>query len=99
MTPDGLRSPLAHSAEYGGNPVMSRTTATLVAAFTLGVFSVAAAAPRTSGGPAAVDTQRIISADREPGNWMAVGRTYSEQRYSALRQITEHNVNKLGLAW
>ncbi len=30
---------------------------------------------------------------------MSVGRTYSEQRYSPLKQIDENNVNKLGLAW
>jgi quinohemoprotein ethanol dehydrogenase len=49
--------------------------------------------------PAAVDTARIILADREPGNWMSVGRTYDEQRFSPLAQIDEHNVGRLGLAW
>lgn len=48
---------------------------------------------------AAVDTQRIIRADREPGNWLSTGRTYSEQRFSPLKQIDEHNVASLGLAW
>jgi glucose dehydrogenase len=28
-----------------------------------------------------------------------VGRTYSEQRFSPLNQIDEHNVGRLGLAW
>jgi len=50
-------------------------------------------------GPADVDTQRILHADREPGNWMSVGRTYDEQRFSPLKQIDEHNVHRLGLAW
>ena len=50
-------------------------------------------------GPADVDTQRIVHADREPGNWMSVGRTYDEQRFSPLKQIDEHNVHRLGLAW
>ncbi len=50
-------------------------------------------------GPAAVDTRRIVNADQEPGNWLSIGRTYSEQRYSPLRQINEKNVSKLGLAW
>ncbi|NKF24634.1 PQQ-dependent dehydrogenase, methanol/ethanol family [Solimonas marina] len=49
--------------------------------------------------PADVDAARIIDADKEPGNWMSTGRTYSEQRYSPLKQITEKNVDKLGLAW
>jgi len=32
-------------------------------------------------------------------NWMAYGRTHSEQRYSPLREINHNNVGKLGLAW
>ncbi len=48
---------------------------------------------------AAVDTARLIDADAEPGSWMSYGRTYSEQRYSPLDQIGEHNVGELGLAW
>ncbi|MCB1728903.1 MAG: hypothetical protein KDI21_00345, partial [Halieaceae bacterium] len=31
---------------------------------------------------AAVDSERLLAADSEPGNWMSYGRTYSEQRYS-----------------
>lgn len=49
--------------------------------------------------PASIDAARIIHADNEPGNWMTHGRTYSEQRFSPLNQITEQNVNRLGLAW
>ena len=72
-------------------------TARLAGALALGLYcALGVAAPK---GPAAVDTQRLIRADREPGNWMGVGRTYSEQRYSPLKQIDEHNVGKLGLAW
>jgi quinohemoprotein ethanol dehydrogenase len=32
-------------------------------------------------------------------NWWAYGRTYSEQHYSPLKQITTDNVGRLGLAW
>ena len=49
--------------------------------------------------PANVDAARITQADREPGNWMTYGRTYSEQRYSPLARITADNVKQLGLAW
>ncbi|MBV9609081.1 MAG: PQQ-dependent dehydrogenase, methanol/ethanol family [Acidobacteria bacterium] len=49
--------------------------------------------------PAAVDAERLINADREPGNWMTHGRTYSEQRFSPLKQINDQNVGQLGLAW
>jgi quinohemoprotein ethanol dehydrogenase len=46
-----------------------------------------------------VDAARLIHADREPGNWMSHGRTYGEQRFSPLRQITATNARELGLAW
>ena len=32
-------------------------------------------------------------------NWAAYGRTFSEQRYSPLKQINADNVSRLGLAW
>jgi quinohemoprotein ethanol dehydrogenase len=49
--------------------------------------------------PAAVNGTRIAAADREPGNWMVHGRTYSEQRFSPLKQISDQNVSQLKLAW
>jgi quinohemoprotein ethanol dehydrogenase len=48
---------------------------------------------------ATIDGARIRNADREPGNWLAHGRTYDEQRYSPLRRINADNVGDLGLAW
>ena len=39
-------------------------------------------------------------ADEADGkNWLAFGRTYSEQRFSPLTQISADNVKDLGLAW
>src|SRR5215470_3821051 len=49
--------------------------------------------------PPNVDEARLINADREPGNWMGYGRTYSEQRFSPLKEIKDDNVGGLGLAW
>ncbi len=46
-----------------------------------------------------VDGARIRGADSEPENWLAHGRTYSEQRYSPLDAINSGNVDQLGLAW
>jgi len=46
-----------------------------------------------------VDTARIVNADTEPQNWLAHGRTWSEQRYSPLHEINDSNVDELGLAW
>jgi len=46
-----------------------------------------------------VTAQRILKADEEPGNWLTHGRTYSEQRFSPLDQISDKNVKDMGLAW
>ena len=56
-------------------------------------------APPSPTTVADVDTARIIAADQEPGNWLAHGRTYDEQRFSQLRHIDRNNVAELGLAW
>jgi quinohemoprotein ethanol dehydrogenase len=53
----------------------------------------------TGVSPASVDETRMLRADQEPGNWMSHGRTYSEQRFSPLKQINDQNVGQLGLAW
>jgi quinohemoprotein ethanol dehydrogenase len=57
------------------------------------------AARESVAAPARVDETRIVNADREPGNWLAHGRTYDEQRYSPLNQIDGENIARLGLAW
>ena len=46
-----------------------------------------------------IDDARINNADSEPGNWLAYGRTYEEQRFSPLKQINKDTVKDLGLAW
>jgi quinohemoprotein ethanol dehydrogenase len=58
-----------------------------------------AAQPPVAKPAAAVDAARLIAADSEPGNWMAPGRTYSEQHFSPLKNINAGNVKQLGLAW
>ena len=67
-----------------------------------------AACSRDTPGPApaqepesvrAVTAERIINADDEPGNWLAHGRTYDEQRFSPLDKVNDSNVGSLGLAW
>jgi alcohol dehydrogenase (cytochrome c)/quinohemoprotein ethanol dehydrogenase len=49
--------------------------------------------------PAAVDAARLGKAASEPGQWLTVGRTTDEQRFSPLKQINTDNVNQLSLAW
>jgi quinohemoprotein ethanol dehydrogenase len=46
-----------------------------------------------------VNADRIVNADSEPGNWLAHGRTFDEQRHSPLDQINTDNVGNLELAW
>ncbi len=91
MTQIGHASPPGARSIVAGIPLKS-----LAAALLLGL----AAAPALAAGmPANVDSKRLIAADQEPGNWMSTGRTYDEQRYSPLKQITDRNVGQLGLAW
>ena len=44
-------------------------------------------------GSAAVNAERLINADREPGSWLATGLNYHEQRFSRLEQINDANVS------
>jgi len=46
-----------------------------------------------------VDDAALRAADSDGANWITYGRTYSEQRYSPLKQVDESSVSKLGLAW
>ena len=56
--------------------------------------------PEPPSAPVArVDGERLVAADSEPGNWMSHGRTYSEQRFSPLEEVTDQNASELGLAW
>src|ERR1700760_3646651 len=69
----------------------------------------AAATPQPAAAPddpaarlakaADIDGDRIIHADNDPGNWLAHGRTYGEQRFSPLKDINRDTVKNLGVAW
>src|SRR6516164_11065181 len=48
---------------------------------------------------AEVTADRLVNADKEPGNWLMNHRTYDAQRYSSLDQINKANVNNLKLAY
>ena len=55
------------------------------------------AAPSSTVG--LIDTQRILAADEAPGDWLAYGRDYGEQRFSPLTQINKKTIKDLELAW
>jgi len=56
-------------------------------------------APSISAQRGTVDETRLRAADQEATDWLTYGRTYSEQRFSPLKQIDTNNVRNLGLAW
>jgi quinohemoprotein ethanol dehydrogenase len=40
-----------------------------------------------------------MNADKEPGNWMSLGRNFMQQQHSPLNKINSDNVKDLGCAW
>jgi alcohol dehydrogenase (cytochrome c) len=42
---------------------------------------------------------RLLNADKEPGNWLMYSHTYGGWRYSALDRINTQNVKNLGVKW
>jgi alcohol dehydrogenase (cytochrome c) len=48
---------------------------------------------------AQVPFERILNADKEPGNWLTYSRTLSGQHYSPLREIGADNVKRLKVKW
>lgn len=46
-----------------------------------------------------VPYERIVNADKEPGNWLTYSRNYQGHRYSPLGEITAANVSGLKVKW
>ena len=46
-----------------------------------------------------IDDAALRGAGTDGANWITYGRTYSEQRFSPLKQIDENTVGRLGLVW
>ena len=49
--------------------------------------------------PGWIDEQRMLNADKEPGNWMSLGRNFMQQHHSSLNKINADNIKDLGFAW
>jgi quinohemoprotein ethanol dehydrogenase len=86
-SPDGL------SPRYCNETLVQLLVLVAAAATSVG----AARAGQTDAG--VVDGARIENSYAEARNWLSYGRTYSEQRYSPLKQINADNARDLGLAW
>ncbi|HEX7759344.1 MAG TPA: PQQ-dependent dehydrogenase, methanol/ethanol family [Caulobacteraceae bacterium] len=69
------------------------TLAALLVTAGLLTVGLAGCGPSSHG----VDAHRIVAAAK--GEWLSVGRTYDEQRFSPLDGINRSNVSQLGLAW
>src|ERR1700733_259004 len=74
--------------------VLIAIIAVIVPGYAILAAHATAVSTTASGG---VDGARIAAA--APGEWLSNGRTYSEQRFSPLKQIDASNVGKLGVAW
>ena len=46
-----------------------------------------------------VNEDSIIESKNDSQEWLSHGRTYDEQRFSELNQITSENINRLGIQW
>ncbi len=62
-------------------------------------LSIARETKSRAAASAGVSDAQIVKAENQPGNWLTYGRTYSEQRFSPLHAINDHNAGRLGLAW
>ena len=61
------------------------------------IVILAAAALTLAACGKGVDARRIEAP--APGDWLTYGRTYDEQRFSPLTEVSDASVGKLGLAW
>src|SRR6266545_5290505 len=46
-----------------------------------------------------IDDAALRNVEARPGDWLTHGRNYGETRFSPLKQVSDSNVSKLGLAW
>jgi quinohemoprotein ethanol dehydrogenase len=62
------------------------------------LFAALPAAQAYTHGARAIDNA-MLGNEADGTDWPAYGRTFSESRFSPLRQVNDSNVSRLGLAW
>lgn len=62
------------------------------------VFCVWALSMTTGAGGIVVD-DALLGADPAGEHWAGHGRTFDEQRFSTLKEIHQHNIDRVSLAW
>ncbi len=72
---------------------MKLITKTMTALLSLGALSALAQVDEFR--PVTEETMR----NPDPSDWLMINRTYDQQRFSPLEQISRENVSQLGLAW
>jgi alcohol dehydrogenase (cytochrome c) len=68
-----------------------------VASLAVGTVALQAQQATPHGLPVSAD--RLVHADKEPGNWLMYGNTYNSWRFSRLDQINTQNVKNLHVKW
>jgi quinohemoprotein ethanol dehydrogenase len=69
------------------------------ACFALGIGVGCKAPAESAAKPGDVTEARVASESAAGANWLLNGRTFDEAHFSPLQQISDKNVNGLGLAW
>ncbi len=62
-------------------------------------LALLAGCTKPGGKNAAVDDAMLAEGSADGANWLSYGRTYDEQRFSPLTQVSDTTVSGLGLAW
>src|SRR5579863_3382660 len=70
-----------------------------IACIAIGMFIAISSSARGPGKTADVSEARVMSEASDGTNWLLNGRTFDEQHFSPLKEITDQNVSGLGLAW
>ncbi len=65
----------------------------------IGMTALLGWSPDTATKAGDVNEARVISDTTEGNNWLINGRTFDERHFSPLKEITDKNIGKLGLAW
>jgi quinohemoprotein ethanol dehydrogenase len=78
--------------------------ALIAAAGIILVFFIATKLPNHSSAakglePGSVSVSRVLADENSGTNWFVYGRDFGETHFSPLKQITDKNIQKLGLAW
>jgi len=68
-------------------------------ALLLAILAASAAAAAAAASPGGNVTDARVAAEMQGNNWLVKGGSFNQQQFSPLKQITDRNVAKLGLAW